>query len=366
MVTECRVPGNWDSYELSFWKVKKKKNFLSRSLADTPRIYSRSRIATAVCCMLFLVDAGIGRRFSRLYPRLLWQLAGCWPWALTREIESAIRCGGCTWTSQELDRQTGAGNAECVQKQCWATRHGKTCTGIITLLMRNDFLCLSRNFLCFLVFYNCSVLCNVISYVFWEGEGWAVLIVYFLVGMASILSLCGCFTRVFLSGYAGGGGVFLFRQMMNVHFWFHALSEIPDIIVWIKNGQNLEVREGGGINEINRSYLFQSLYQPIRIASITISTNRLEGMEMAHRVWGGGFWPALKIYLAAILVFLICTFEAKYIYIYIEAFYFLIFNLIGYRPILKFFFIFTPCFRIGFSRMKHEYMIAVCLYACCR
>lgn len=30
--------------------------------------------------------------------------------------------------------------------------------------------------------------------------------------------------------------------MMNVHFWFHALSEIPDIIVWIKNGQHLEVR----------------------------------------------------------------------------------------------------------------------------
>lgn len=32
--------------------------------------------------------------------------------------------------------------------------------------------------------------------------------------------------------------------MMNVHFWFHALSEIPDIIVWIKNGQHLEVCEG--------------------------------------------------------------------------------------------------------------------------
>lgn len=30
-------------------------------------------------------------------------------------------------------------------------------------------------------------------------------------------------------------------QMMNVHFWFHALSEIPDIIVWFKNGQHLEV-----------------------------------------------------------------------------------------------------------------------------
>ena len=29
-------------------------------------------------------------------------------------------------------------------------------------------------------------------------------------------------------------------KMMNVHFWFHALSEIPDIIVWIKNGQHLE------------------------------------------------------------------------------------------------------------------------------
>lgn len=30
--------------------------------------------------------------------------------------------------------------------------------------------------------------------------------------------------------------------MMNVHFWFHALSEIPDIIVWLKNGNNIEVR----------------------------------------------------------------------------------------------------------------------------
>eukprot|EP00904_Undaria_pinnatifida_P014079 jgi/Undpi1/9801/HiC_scaffold_27.g12255.m1 len=30
------------------------------------------------------------------------------------------------------------------------------------------------------------------------------------------------------------------NQMMNVHFWFHALSEIPDIIVWIKNGQHVE------------------------------------------------------------------------------------------------------------------------------
>lgn len=35
---------------------------------------------------------------------------------------------------------------------------------------------------------------------------------------------------------------------MNVHFWFHALSEIPDIIVWVKNRQYLEAsrtRESG-------------------------------------------------------------------------------------------------------------------------
>lgn len=36
----------------------------------------------------------------------------------------------------------------------------------------------------------------------------------------------------------------LLLQMMNVHFWFHALSEIPDIIVWIKQGDHVPVRNG--------------------------------------------------------------------------------------------------------------------------
>ena len=34
---------------------------------------------------------------------------------------------------------------------------------------------------------------------------------------------------------------FVSSKMMNVHFWFHALSEIPDILVWLKNGENIEV-----------------------------------------------------------------------------------------------------------------------------
>jgi hypothetical protein len=25
------------------------------------------------------------------------------------------------------------------------------------------------------------------------------------------------------------------NQLMNLHFWFHALSEIPDVIVWIRS-----------------------------------------------------------------------------------------------------------------------------------
>jgi hypothetical protein len=31
------------------------------------------------------------------------------------------------------------------------------------------------------------------------------------------------------------------NQSMNLHFWFHALSEIPEILVWMKGGHTAEV-----------------------------------------------------------------------------------------------------------------------------
>ncbi|CAM9740715.1 unnamed protein product, partial [Scytosiphon promiscuus] len=69
--------------------------------------------------------------------------------------------------------------------------------------------------------------------------------------------------------------------MMNVHFWFHALSEIPDILVWMKNGQTIEEDtsvklfwEGSFLMAVEFYLAFQSACDNI------IHSNLISGMNI--------------------------------------------------------------------------------------
>ncbi|CAM9695876.1 unnamed protein product [Ascophyllum nodosum] len=86
------------------------------------------------------------------------------------------------------------------------------------------------------------------------------------------------------------------NQMMNLHFWFHALSEIPDILVWFKNGQNLEVI----FNVLILLIVWPWVYVAYRRVLTTLRA-KYRGQEEDTSVklfWEGSLLMTVEFYLA--------------------------------------------------------------------
>ncbi|CAB1107887.1 unnamed protein product [Ectocarpus sp. CCAP 1310/34] len=89
------------------------------------------------------------------------------------------------------------------------------------------------------------------------------------------------------------------NQMMNVHFWFHALSEIPDILVWIKNGETLQAK-----HVVFNVLVLVIVWPWVYIAYRRVLTN-LRAKYCGHEedtsvklFWEGSFLMAVEFYLA--------------------------------------------------------------------
>ncbi|CAM9535849.1 unnamed protein product [Ectocarpus fasciculatus] len=107
------------------------------------------------------------------------------------------------------------------------------------------------------------------------------------------------------------------NQMMNVHFWFHALSEIPDILVWIKNGETLEAStrffffvklfwEGSFLMAVEFYLAFQILVVIFSVVSGSVSlyfmANREDGVTEVGEVRQGLEWTTMFLWIVVCLL----------------------------------------------------------------